>query len=75
MFCNLLFPTRLVGDLFLFSDEEEEAFLSTFEGRKTGWLSQSVAVKGDDEGGDVDAIIFLLFLSVSLSLSLLRMID
>ena len=75
MFCNLLFPTRLVGDLFLFSDEEEEAFLSTFEGRKTGWLSQSVAVKGDDEGDDVDAIIFLLFLSVSLSLSLLRMID
>jgi hypothetical protein len=78
MFCNpLLFPTRLVGDLFLFSDEEEEdAFLSTFEGRKTGWLShESVAVKGDDEGGDVDAIIFLLFLSVSLSLSLLRMID
>ena len=71
MFCNLLFPTRLVGDLFLFSDEEEEeAFLSTFEGRKTGWLSQSVAVKGDDEGDDVDAIIFLLFLSVSLSLSL-----
>lgn len=69
MFCNLLFPTRLVGDLFLFSDEEEEAFLSTFEGRKTGWLSQSVAVKGDDEGEDVDAI-FLLFLSVSLSLSL-----
>jgi len=70
MFCNLLFPTRLVGDLFLFSDEEEEeAFLSTFEGRKTGWLSQSVAVKGDDEGDDVDAI-FLLFLSVSLSLSL-----
>ena len=79
MFCNLLlllFPTRLVGDLFLFSDEEEEdAFLSTFEGRNTGWLSQSVAVKGDDEGDDVDAIIFLLFLSVSLSLSLLRMID
>ena len=80
MFCNpLLFPTtRLVGDLFLFSDDEEEeedAFLSTFEGRKTGWLSQSVAVKGDDEGDDVDAIIFLLFLSVSLSLSLLRMID
>jgi len=71
MFCNLLFPTRLVGDLFLFSEEEEEeAFLSTFEGRKTGWLSQSVAVKGDDEGDDVDAIIFLLFLSVSLSLSL-----
>ena len=56
MFCNpLLFPTRLVGDLLLFSDEEEEedAFLSTFEGRKTGWLShESVAVKGDDEGDD-----------------------
>jgi hypothetical protein len=71
MFCNLLFPTRLVGDLLFSDEEEEDAFLSTFEGRKTGWLShESVAVKGDDEGGDVDAIIFLLFLSVSLSLSL-----
>jgi len=67
MFCNLLFPTRLVGDLFLFSEEEEEedAFLSTFEGRKTGWLSHEsvVAVFCDDDelGDDVDAIIFLLF--------------
>ena len=67
MFCNLLlllllFPTRLViGDLLLFSDEEE-AFLSTFEGRKTGWLSLSVAV-GDDEGDDVDVIFFFFVLS------------
>ena len=68
MFCNplllLLFPTLrlVVGDLLLFSDEEEALFLSTFEGRKTGWLSQSVAV-GDDEGDDVDVIFFFFVLS------------
>lgn len=68
MFCNLLllllFPR--LGDL-LFSDDEE-AFLSTFEGRKTGWLSQSAAVD-DDEGDDVDVIFFFFVLSF-LSLSL-----
>jgi hypothetical protein len=82
MFCNLLllllFPTRLVGDLFVFSDEddeeEEEAFLSTFEGRKTGWLSQSVAV-GDDEGDEVDVIFFFLRSLFSIYISFSRMID
>jgi len=51
--------------LFSEEEEEEEAFLSTFEGRKTGWLSHEsvVAVFCDDDelGDDVDAIIFLLF--------------
>ena len=52
--------------MFSEEEEEEEAFLSTFEGRKTGWLSHESVVAvfcddDDEEGDDVDAIIFLLF--------------
>jgi hypothetical protein len=73
----LLFPTLrlVVGDvlLLLFSededDDDEALFLSTFEGRKTGWLSQSVAAVGDDDEGDdaVDVILYIVCVCVYLS--------
>jgi hypothetical protein len=84
MFCNLflllLFPTLrlVVGDLLLLlfsedEDDDEALFLSTFEGRKTGWLSQSVAAVGDDDEGDDAADVILYIVCVCVSFS--RMID